>query len=257
MGNSLDVDSITGALEAAGCVAAHEEAEELIQAARDQEHLENMLARRVTGEPLAWLTGRARFCGLDVSVDPGVYVPRWQSEPLALMAVRLLPQAGRAVDVCTGSGAIAMVMVSARPHARVVATEVDPVAARCARRNGMAVYEGNLDGPLPAALASQVDVMTGVLPYVPSDALQLLPRDVSRFEPRRALDGGKGGLELIATLVRHSPRWIKPGGWLLLEIGGDQVAAVTALFATSGYGAVEVLQDDDGDPRGICGRLEP
>ncbi|HLY82544.1 MAG TPA: hypothetical protein VKQ71_06140 [Acidimicrobiales bacterium] len=253
----LDLVSVTRALEAAGCVAADEEAEELILRAHGNGELERMLARRVTGEPLAWVTGAASFCGLHVAIEPGVYVPRWQSEPLALMAARLLPPAGIGVDLCTGAGPVAMVMRSARPDARVVATEIDALAAACARRNGLVVYEGNLDEPLPAELASRVDVMTGVLPYVPRDALHLLPHDVQRFEPRRALDGGEGGLDLLSRAVRRSPRWIKPGGWLLLEVGGDQVAGVAAMLAQSGFGAIDVIHDDDGDPRGIYGRLDP
>jgi len=188
---------------------------------------------------------------LDVTVETGVYVPRWQSEALALMAARLLPPTGLGVDLCTGSGAIALTMRCAHPDARVVATEIDPLAASCARRNGLVVYEGNLDEPLPSELASRVDVMAGVLPYVPHDALYLLPRDVQRFEPRSALEGGERGV----VVVWRSPRWVKRGGWLLLEVGGDQVAEVTAMFTESGYGDLEVLEDEDGERRGICGRL--
>ena len=99
-----------------------------------------MVERRLTGEPLAWITGRTVFCGLDVVVEPGVYVPRWQSEPLARLAAGLLPPAGAGVDLCCGTGALAMVMQAARPGARVVATEVDPVAVRCARRNHVVVF---------------------------------------------------------------------------------------------------------------------
>lgn len=248
------MSSVTRALELAGCVAAEEEAEELIQSAHDSDELERMLARRVTGEPLAWITGKVIFCGVDVAVAPGVYVPRWQSEPLAMLAARLLPAAGVGVDLCTGSGAIPMVMRAAHPDARVVATEVDPLAAASARRNGLVVYEGDLVEPLPAELAGQVDVMTGVLPYVPNDALHLLPRDVQRFEPRLALDGGVGGLEQIAKAVVTSPRWIRRGGWLLLEVGGDQVIPVAELLAAAGYCGIDVLDDDDGDPRAIYGR---
>jgi release factor glutamine methyltransferase len=258
VGTALDFAAVTRALETAGCVAADEEAEELVQTAHgDNGELRRMLARRLTGEPLAWITGRANFCGLDVAIEPGVYVPRWQSEPLALMAARLLPPTGLGVDLCTGAGAIAMVMRSACPEARIVATEIDPLAANCARRNGLVVYEGDLDEPLPAELASRVDVMTGVLPYVPHGSFHFLPRDVQRFEPRRALDGGEGGVEKISTVVRRSPRWIRSGGWLLLEIGNDQVAAVSAMLAGSGYSDIDVLEDDDGDPRGVCGRLDP
>ncbi len=219
----LDRDAVTLALAHAGCVAAGEEAEELLAAADDTVDLRRMVERRLTGEPLAWITGRTVFCGIDVAVDPGIYVPRWQSEPLARLVVELLAPDGVGVDLCTGSGAIAMVMQADRPGARVVATEIDPVAVRCARRNGVAVYRGHLDRALPPDLAAGVDVMTGVLPYVPDDALHLLPRDVQRFEPRVALDGGRGGLESVTSVVGSSPSWLRPGGWLALEVGGDQV----------------------------------
>ena len=252
---SLGAAAVTKELEGAGCVAAAEEAEELIRVATDDRHLRDLLGRRTTGEPLAWITGTTRFCGVDVAVEPGVFVPRWQSEALAEMAATLLPSAGRAVDLCTGSGAVGLVMRSARPGARVVATEVDAVAAGCARRNGLEVYEGHLDRPLPEALAGRVDVMTGVLPYVPHDALGFLPRDVQAFEPRRALDGGPDGLDLVRDVVRRSPRWVASGGWLLLEVGGDQISPTAALFEASGYTDVATLVDDDGDQRGVYGCL--
>jgi release factor glutamine methyltransferase len=257
VGGTLDRASVTLALERAGCLAAGEEADELIQAAAGDEELARLLARRVTGEPLAWVTGRTTFCGLDVTVAKGVYVPRWQSEPLARLAAKLLPPAGQAVDLCTGAGAIAMVLKAARPRAQVVGTEIDPLAASCARGNGVTVYEGNLDGPLPASLASQVDVMVGVLPYVPADAVHLLPRDVQHFEPPAALDGGEGGVAFIAAAVAGSPRWMKRGGWLLLEVGGDQVPGVTAMLTAAGYVDIAALEDEEGDPRGIYGRWEP
>lgn len=255
MPTPLDLASVAGALVTAGCVAADEEAEELVQAAHSKDQLEAMLARRLTGEPLAWITGKASFCGLEVAVEPGVYVPRWQSEPLAQRAAHLLPPTGTAVDLCTGSGAIALVMQSTRPDARVVSTEIDPLAAHCARANGLVVYQGDLDESLPGQLGGTVDVLVGVLPYVPTNALAYLPRDVQRFEPRSALDGGVGGTELIATVVRRSPRWVRTGGWLLVEIGGDQVPEVTTMLAASGYIDIETWQDEDGDPRGIGGRL--
>jgi release factor glutamine methyltransferase len=236
-------------------VAAAEEAAELLEASSDDDDLRRMVTRRLTGEPLAWITGTTVFCGLDVSVDRGVYVPRWQSEALARWAARLLPPAGRGVDLCTGTGALAMVMQSSRPDALVVATEVDPLAARCARSNGVMVYRGSLDEALPDTWASRVDVMVGVPPYVPDGALHLLPRDVQRFEPRLALDGGPDGLALVRAVVRRSPRWVRPDGWLGLEVGGDQVDEVVAGFEGQGYRSVEVLADADGDPRAVCGRL--
>ena len=249
-----DHAAIVGALSRSGCVAAEEEAAELVAAAGDATELGRMVARRLTGEPLAWITGRTDFCGLEVAVDPGVYVPRWQSEPLARRAAELLPPDGVGVDLATGSGAVAMVMQAARPRARVVATELDPVAVRCARRNGVAVLPGHLDRPLPPDLAGEVDVLCAVLPYVPSEALHLLPHDVLAFEPLAALDGGPGGLDTVAAAITDSGRWVRPGGWLALEVGGDQVPAVAALFGASGYGTIDVLVDGDGDPRGVVGQ---
>ena len=241
-------------LAAAGCVAAEEEAAELVRAASDEDDLESMVARRSTGEPLSWITGTAAFCGLTVLVDPGVYVPRWQSETLARRAAELLADTGTAVDLCTGTGAVALALAAARPGARVVATEVDPRAAACARRNGVHVVEGHLADPLPVDLAGTVDLMTGVLPYVPTDGLHLLPRDVLAFEPHVALDGGADGLVLVTEAVAAGTRWVRPGGWLLLEVGTDQVDGVGALFRSAGYGSVTVLDDEEGDPRAVAGQ---
>jgi release factor glutamine methyltransferase len=251
---TMDRAAVAAALARAGCVAADEEAAELMAVADGPGALGRMVDRRRTGEPLAWITGRTVFCGLDLVVDPGVYVPRWQSEPLARRAVELLPPTGVGVDLATGSGAVAAVMAAARPEARVVATELDPVAVRCARRNRVDVRHGHLDHPLPPDLAGRVDVLCAVLPYVPTGALGLLARDVLAFEPRVALDGGPDGLRAVAAVVASSARWVRPGGWLLLEVGGDQVPGVTELFGASGHDSVEVLVDGDGDPRAVAGR---
>ena len=249
-----ELAAIIRVLAAAGCVAADEEAAELAAVAPDDDTLNSLVARRVSGEPLAWLVGATRFCELDIAVDPGVYVPRWQSEPLARRAAELLPPDGTAVDVATGSGALAVVLRHRRPAARVLATDIDPVAVACARRNGVDVHEGRLDVPLPEQLAGTVDVLCAVLPYVPTGALHLLPRDVVTYEPRRALDGGDDGLHLVGELVARSTHWVRPGGWLLLEVGGDQIEPVSVLLRAAGYADGEVLLDGDGDPRGVAGR---
>jgi len=249
------VGEVARVLSAAGCVAAAEEAAELVAAAAgDAGGLGRMVERRVTGEPLAWITGTARFCGLEVGVAPGVYVPRWQSETLARTAARLLPETGVAVDLCTGSGAVGLVLQAARPGARVVGTESDPAAAACARRNGLEVVDGDLDGPLPDELAGRVDVLVGVLPYVPTGALHLLPRDVTAFEPRGALDGGEDGLAVVERAVRAGVRLLRAGGWLLLEVGTDQVPAAAGLLAGAGYRSLGAVEDPEGDLRGVRGR---
>lgn len=247
-------DEIVACLAAAGCVAAEEEAAELIAAAGDDSALEALVSRRTAGEPLAWLVGSVDFCGIRVRVRPGVYVPRWQSEQLARRAGGLLRGQGVAVDLCTGAGAIACALQRAAPAASVVATDVDPIAIACARENGVRALLGDLDGPLPPTLLGRVDVMTSVVPYVPTDELRLLPRDVLAFEPRVALDGGAGGLTLLSSVVRRSNRWLRPGGWLLLELGGDQAATVADEMSAAGFEQIAVLRDEDGDDRGIEGR---
>ena len=214
-----------------------------------------MVERRTQGEPVAWLTGRVEFCGLEVLVDPGVYVPRRQTEALAGRAAAALPQGGVAADLCTGSGAIAAVLAAAVPSARVVATELDAAAARCARRNGIEVFEGWLDEPLPDRLAGGVDVLTAVTPYVPTGSMHLLPRDVQAFEPVLALDGGEQGTDLLHEVARRSVRWLRPGGRLLLELGGHQAGPAGTLLGELGFGAVEVVADEDGDHRGLVARL--
>ena len=128
-----------------------------------------------------------RFCDLRIHVDPGVFVPRPHTQAMAQRAVSLLPADGIAVDLCTGSGAVAAVLGSVHPKATVVATDIDPVAVACARRNGVHALVGDLDDPLPPSLRGLVDVMTAVVPYVPTDELPFLPRDVLANEPRGAL----------------------------------------------------------------------
>ncbi len=247
---------MTRRLAEAGSVAAAEEADELMAAAGgDPDVLGDLIARRTTGEPVAWLTGTVTFCDVELRLGPGVYVPRWQTEPLARRAVTLLPDGGVAVDLCTGAGAVARVLATAVPTARVVATEIDPEAVRWARRNGVEVFAGFLDDPLPRELEHRVDVMTAVVPYVPTEALHLLPRDVQVYEPRWALDGGVGGTALLTEVVRRSTRWLRPGGSVLLELGGDQATEVRGRLRENGFGAVELLVDEDGDQRAVCARL--
>ncbi len=201
------------------------------------------------------MTGSVEFCGIELSVDPGVYVPRWQTEALALRAAALLPAGGNAVDVCTGAGAIAAVMAARQPSARVAATELDGGAVECALRNGIEVHAGYLDDPLPGELLGRVDVLTSVVPYVPTDSLRMLPRDVRAFEPRLALDGGPDGTEKLFEVARRSTRWLRPGGWLLLELGGDQADPVGRLLANLGFGEIGVALDEEGDPRSIHARI--
>jgi release factor glutamine methyltransferase len=244
------------ALEEGGCIAPAAEAEALFDAVSEGVGpIDELVGRRVRGEPLAWIVGSVRFCGLRIRIDAGVFVPRPHTEALARRAVVLLPAAGIAVDLCTGSGAVAAVLACAHPRAEVVATDIDPAAAACARRNGVSVLVGDLDAPLPSSLRGRVDVMTAVVPYVPTEELLFLPRDVVANEPRRALDGGPGGTALLSPAAEAAARWLRPGGSVLLEIGGSQAREMESTLARVGLSDIHVHRDGDGDDRAIEARL--
>jgi release factor glutamine methyltransferase len=247
-----DRAGLTALLADAGFVAAGEEAQELLaRADGDAGLLDSLVARRLTGEPLPWITGSVTFCGLAIRVDPGVYVPREQSEALARRAVERLPASGAAIDLCTGSGAIARTLAACRPGARVVASDVDERAVACAAANDVEAYRGDLFAPLPAVLEGRVDVVVGVVPYVPTDALGVLQRDTFTFESPLSYDGGRDGTAILRRVLAGAPRFLRSGGALLLELGGEQAGALGDDLARQGYRDVDVLVDEDGDVRGI------
>jgi release factor glutamine methyltransferase len=252
MPTSDDSESLAEMLTRAGFVAAEEEAGELLTcAAGDNDVLESLVARRLAGEPLAWITRHATFCGMDLRVDPGVYVPRWQSEPLARRAVGRLPTNGVAIDLCTGSGAIARTLAMERPEAWVVASDIDERAIVCAAANGVEVYGGDLFTPLPPAIRGKTDLVVGVVPYVPTSALVLLPRDTLAFESALSYDGGPDGTGILRRVMAESRHFLRRGGALLLELGGAQADALASDLARLGYVDLVVLRDEDGDVRGI------
>lgn len=249
---SDDRPGLARRLAAAGFVAAADEADELIGCAGgDGQVLESLVGRRLTGEPLAWITGKVTFCGIEIRVDPGVYVPRWQSEPLARRAVERLPADGVAVDLCSGAGAMAKVLMVNRPGARVVASEIDERSVACAGGNAVEVYRGDLFAPLPPDVVGRVDVVVGVPPYVPRPALALLPRDTLTFESRLSYDGGDDGTEILRRIIRQSTRFLRPGGALLVELGGDQAQTLGDDLHELRYTDVIVFTDEDGDVRGL------
>jgi release factor glutamine methyltransferase len=243
------------ALADGGCLAPDAEADALLAASSDGAGpIEDLIARRLRGEPLAWITRFVRFCGVRVRIDPGVFVPRPHTQELARRAASLLPDSGVGVDLCTGSGAVAVVLRSVRPCATVLATDVDPVALACARDNGVDALLGDLDDTLPSSLRGRVDVMTAVVPYVPTEEIAFLPRDVLTNEPRQALDGGPRGMALLARAAEAAARWLRPGGSVLLELGGDQASEVTIMLEDLDFTQIRVHRDEEGQDRGIEAR---
>lgn len=253
-GHGIGVEVVAERLAVAGCIAAADEAAELVAAAPGVAALESWIHRREQGEPLAWIIGSTTFCGRRIEVQPGVYVPRWQSEELAHRAVALLPAGGRGADLCTGSGAVAAHLAASVPGTTVIGTDLDRAAVRCARRNGVTAVVADLGAPLGTAA---FDVVTAVAPYVPTDRLALLPADVRRYEPRSALDGGPDGLALVGRAAADAARLLRCGGWFLAEIGGDQADLVAQLLRTVGFAEIQPWWDEEGDVRGVAAQRAP
>jgi release factor glutamine methyltransferase len=141
--------------------------------------------------------------------------------------------------------------MAARPGARVVASDLDERAVACAKANGVEAYRGDLLAPLPSPLEGRVDVVVAVVPYVPTPELSLLQRDTFTFESPLAYDGGRDGTEILRRVLADSRRFLRAGGALLLELGGEQADLLAGDLARLGYGDPTVMRDEDGHVRGI------
>ncbi|MGN6606839.1 MAG: putative protein N(5)-glutamine methyltransferase [Jatrophihabitans sp.] len=245
------LDDLVERLRAAGCVFAEDEAR-LLRGAATGADLDELVARRVAGEPLEHLLGRVRFCGHHVVVTPGVFVPRRRTELLATAALAVLPDDALAVDLCCGSGAVGVVLAE---RAEVHAVDLDPAAVRCARQNLRAdrVHEGDLYAALPPSLRGCVDVVAANAPYVPTDAIALMPPEAREHEARLALDGGADGLDVQRRVAAGAGEWLHERGWLLIETSRAQAPATAALVEVAGF-AAEVLHDEDIDGTVVRGR---
>jgi release factor glutamine methyltransferase len=248
-------DSVVVArLRAAGCVFAEDEARLIISAARTPDELAAMVDQRAVGLPLEQVLGWAEFCGLRISVTPGVFVPRRRTEFLVRQAVTLARPGDVIVDLCCGVGAIAAALAAAVDRAEVHATDIDPAAVRCARRNVPGhVYQGDLYEPLPARLRGRVAILTANVPYVPTGDIGFLPPEARTHEPRTALDGGPDGLDVLRRVAAGAPQWLAPGGYLLIETSDRQVPSAEAAFAASGL-LTRVARAQDLDATVVIGR---
>lgn len=244
-------EDLAARLRAAGCVFAEDEAEVLRGVAGSPADLERMAARRVAGEPLEVVIGFADFCGLRVQVDAGVFVPRARTALMVRAAVEHLrePRTPRpvVVDLCCGTGAVGLAARARAGEVELVASDVDPVAVACARRNvepvGGSVVAGDLDDPLPPSVRGRVDLLTCNAPYVPTGAIALMPPEARDHEHRVALDGGGDGLEVVRRALAVAPLWLGPGGLVVVEVGAAQVDA--ALRAARAAGLSGALRTDD------------
>jgi release factor glutamine methyltransferase len=215
------------------------------------------LCQRCKGVPLQHLTGQQQFMDLMLSVSPGVFVPRPETEGLLELGLAAIQGIGdpEIIDVGTGTGAVALTIKRHRPDARVWATDVSEAAVMLARENAarlgldVEILQGNLLHPLPADLAGRVDLLISNPPYVTRDEYEDLPQEV-KAEPYEAL---LGGTEFHERLAQEAPRWLRPGGWLVVEIGAAQGREVRDLLERA-LERVEVLPDLAGRDRVVRGR---
>ncbi|TQN41592.1 release factor glutamine methyltransferase [Blastococcus colisei] len=243
---SAGTPTVAARLRAAGCVFAEDEARLLAAEAGSPARLEELVLRRVAGDPLEHLLGWAEFCGLRIAVAPGVFVPRRRSELLVAQAAALAPSRPVVVDLCCGSGAVAAALSAVLDAPEVHASDLDPAAVDCARCNLPygTVHAGDLFGALPAHLHGRVDVIVANVPYVPSAAVALMPPEAREHEPRVALDGGADGLDVARRVVAGARVWLASAGSLLFEVGNAQVPTAVRVVAEAGL-VPRVVTDDE------------
>jgi release factor glutamine methyltransferase len=217
--------------------------------------------RRRQGEPVAYLRGVREFYGRAFRVDRRVLVPRPETEILvevALERTRALSLSARTLDLCTGSGCVAVTIAKERPTSFVMGADLSKDALVVARENAIrlgAVRCGFVRSDLFAAIPADChfDLVTANPPYIPRGDIPTLMADVRDFEPRLALDGGPDGLDLVRRIVEDAPRFLAPGGVLAMEIGAGEAPDVRALFEARGFQAVDVRRDYGGHERIVSG----
>ncbi len=279
--NNLYLDA-RRALKAAGSDNAQLEAQELLSFAakknrqelfRDMalyaspavaEQFEALMKRRLAGEPVAYLVGEWDFYGLSLDISPDVLVPRDDTEILARQAIeRVQGYSGevRVLDLCAGSGCVGLAIAKNCPDAKVLLGDISEGALRICRqntrRNGLTAQVSSCQVDAlekPSAALWDFDVIAANPPYIPTGDLDGL--EVAKFEPRLALDGGTDGLDFYRAITEKWVSTLRPGGWLLCEVGIGQVGKVEELFARCGLREIQSYQDTGDIWRVVEGRLE-
>lgn len=235
-----------------------------------EQRLESLVSARLAGTPLAHLTGRQRFMGLELLVGPEALLPRRETELLgnAALAVlrRICEQRGQAlvIDVCTGCGNLALALAYHEPRAVVHAADLSTTAVDLARRNlehldlggRVHVVQGNLLQPFERPeFYHRVDLLVCNPPYISTVKLETLAPEISAFEPRQALDGGPFGVGILHRLLHLAPRYLRSGGWLAVEVGLGQGPAIRKwLLKSDAYDDLTDVLDDAGQIRALLAR---
>ncbi len=239
-----------------GSVFAEDEARLLLSAARTTAELSAMIDQRAEGLPIEHIVGWAEFCGLRITVEPGVFVPRRRTRFLVRQAASLVRPGAVVVDLCTGAGAVAAAIEAAANVGELYATDLDTVAVRCAGLNiGVdRVFQGDLFEPLPESIRGMIDVAVANAPYVPSGQLERLPREARLHEPRSALDGGADGLDVVRRVAAEARGWLVSGSHLLMETSERQAPTAAQIFAGSGL-TPSIARSDDLDATVVVGAV--
>jgi release factor glutamine methyltransferase len=229
----------------------------------ERERYRALVARRAEGMPLQYVTGEMPFRHLVMHVTPGVFIPRPETEVLVDVVLEALADVAepRVIDLCTGSGCVAVSVAHETPGALVWATDASEQAVDTARRNALhagvaervQVLYGDLFDPLPSELPGTVDFIVSNPPYIPSADLPELPAEILGFEPQAALDGGPDGLDVFRRIIADADRWLAPAGGIAIELDSGRVAEAAALLEES-YGCVVVRKDLTGRDRIVYGR---
>ncbi|HHY49811.1 MAG TPA: peptide chain release factor N(5)-glutamine methyltransferase, partial [Alphaproteobacteria bacterium] len=226
------------------------------------EKLQAMGARRLRGEPITRILGEKEFYGLTFKVNAGTLIPRPETEMLVLKALQILESRGgkrRILDLGTGTGCIAISILTEAPTATAVATDINSEAVMAAQANaethGVArrldVRLGSWFEPLEPG--DKFDVIVSNPPYIPHAVIETLAPEVKDHDPREALDGGPDGLEAYRAIVAEARRWLKSQGVLIVEIGSEQMVAVKSLFLQAGFRDVVFEKDLAGLDRMLVG----
>ncbi|MGA7614661.1 MAG: peptide chain release factor N(5)-glutamine methyltransferase [Thermoanaerobaculia bacterium] len=231
----------------------------------DEETIENEALRRFTGwierrfdgEPLQYIRGRCEFFGREFLVDPRVLIPRPETEILVEAALDRAPAGARVLDVGTGSGEIALTLAAERADLITFASDVSVGALAMARRNASRIGTTTrfVASDVLASIRGRFELIVSNPPYVNAEAIESLQREVRDHEPRVALTPGGNGLQVIESLFSDSKEHLRPGGFLIMEIGFDQAAAVQRLAENCGWRIDTILDDLAGIPRIVVSSL--
>lgn len=239
------------------------------QKSREYEDCEayfSLLDRRASGEPLQYITGKQNFYGYDIHVEPGVLIPRLDSESVVEKALEVIQKKKyrTVLDLCTGSGALGIAIAKEAKDVKVTLSDKSSVAVKIAKKNvenlsldkDCKVVEGNLFEPFKGMFGTQkFDIIISNPPYIPTQVIKTLDADVKDHEPMEALDGGKDGLDFYKEIIASAKNYLKKKGSIVFEIGHDQAEAVGALLKEAGFSEVDIYKDMAGKDRTVVGQL--